>query len=153
MADLAQNWGGWQRWTPALTATTTDPNLGTSPTQEGRVDSLGTTVRWTARIVFGTSSTAGSGYYQLALPLDPVAVRSVVGHGVIAEDETPHMPWTVLVMVDPVLAASVDADPALPFVFTTERDRSITAIAADYPAEWSAGDSITLAGSYEAATS
>lgn len=53
-------------------------------------------------------------------------------------------------MVDPVLAVSVDADPALPFVYTTERTRSITA---DYPAEWTAGDSITLVGSYEAATS
>lgn len=153
MTRVGQNWGDWQRWTPTLTATTTNPTLGTDATQDGAEISEGTLIRWKARIVLGTGATAGTGYYQLPLPYEPDLAHAVVGAGTIAEGEAPNMPWPVMVALAPALAVSLSAEPAHPFLFLGDRSRAINAIGAAIPGEWEAGDIIDVCGFYEAATS
>lgn len=61
----------WETFTPVLTATTTDPTLGTAGVIEGRYQRVGTTVFARYIVKFGTSgANAGSGNYRLSLPID-----------------------------------------------------------------------------------
>lgn len=63
--------GELQMFTPTLTATTTDPTLGSNPTQTGQYQVLaGNLVIGWFSIVFGTGMTAGSGNYEIALPFN-----------------------------------------------------------------------------------
>lgn len=55
-------------YVPVLTATTTSPTLGTSPTQDGYVVRSGNRVDLWVYIQFGTSPAAGSGVYQVSVP-------------------------------------------------------------------------------------
>src|SRR5688572_17632849 len=69
-------------YTPALTASTTNPTLGTGSGQQGRYyrDPITGLVWGQARIAFGTSGTnAGSGTYRISLP---TAVDNLSGSGV-----------------------------------------------------------------------
>ena len=60
----------WANWTPALTATTTNPTLGTGSVATGRYFQLGKLVVANFKIQFGTSGTsAGSGAYRVSLPV------------------------------------------------------------------------------------
>lgn len=62
----------WTTYTPALTATTTNPTLGTGSSAEGRYVSAGKLIIVHYRIAFGTSGTAaGSGTYLISLPVAP----------------------------------------------------------------------------------
>ena len=152
MTRVGQNWGDWAPWTPTLVATTTSPTLGTGATQTGSESVEGTVVHWKARIVLGAGATTGEGHYQIPLPYDPALEHVTVGHGYVAEAETPHQPWIVTVALDPTLAATVSADPTRPFLFLDTRSRAVNVVGADNPGEWGAGDIIDLAGFYEAAT-
>lgn len=58
-------------WTPTLTASTTDPTLGSGATRHGRVARLGRLVMVTATVIFGSSGvSAGAGTYRLSYPSD-----------------------------------------------------------------------------------
>ena len=152
-----QNWGAWPSWTPTLTGTTTDPTLGTGATVDGRYQAEGTDVRWRALIVLGANPTGGAGRYQLALPAEypPASTTAVIGTGLIVDQDDPFRPWVVTVALNAALADELDADPTLPFIFTAERrgPGDISAIGADHPGTWEAGDTIDISGTYEAATS
>jgi hypothetical protein len=64
--------GAWQLYTPALTATTTNPTLGTGSVAFGHYYQIGKQVTVQFRIVFGTSGVnAGSGLYRVSLPVTP----------------------------------------------------------------------------------
>lgn len=60
---------GFILYVPNLTATTTNPTLGSSPQQTGAYIKYGRLVVGWARIQFGTGSTAGSGGYRVSLPV------------------------------------------------------------------------------------
>lgn len=55
-------------YTPSLTATTTNPNLGTLPTIEGEFYVTGQLVVVFVNIQFGSGATAGSGDYRISVP-------------------------------------------------------------------------------------
>lgn len=55
-------------WTPVLTATTTNPAINNG-TSTGRYRQEGKQVFFTAKIVFGSTSTFGSGSWFLSLPV------------------------------------------------------------------------------------
>lgn len=58
-------------WTPELTATTTNPTLGTGAVQDGLWHRNGQLVVARALVQFGTSGAdAGSGEYRISLPFD-----------------------------------------------------------------------------------
>ena len=73
IGDLATpvgNFGAWTAYTPTLTASVTNPTLGTLGTATGHYAQIGKTViaRW--RIYVGhTTQGAGSGLYYVALPV------------------------------------------------------------------------------------
>jgi hypothetical protein len=60
----------WTTFTPALTAVTTNPTLGTGSVQNGRYVQAGKLIRGHGFIRFGTAGTAaGSGTYSVSLPV------------------------------------------------------------------------------------
>ena len=66
----ATSGGTYTAWTPTLTADGGNPNLGTTGTATGRYTQHGKTVHAYGRIAFGgTGVTAGSGEYEIALPV------------------------------------------------------------------------------------
>jgi hypothetical protein len=81
----------WTTYTPALTATTTSPTLGTGSAAAGRYIRIGKTVHFFASITFGSSGVAaGSGTYQVSLP---VSFRSdwrgsAIGQSVLSQGGT-----------------------------------------------------------------
>ena len=60
---------GWTPFTPSLSATTTNPTLGTGSTAEGEYRSDGSLITVRFRFVFGSSMNAGSGAYRISLPV------------------------------------------------------------------------------------
>lgn len=80
LETLAQTPGAWTAYTPTLTATTTNPTLGTGPTQSGRWSQFGKLVTGQASIIFGTSPTAGSGTYLVLLPAAVASSLVIVGN-------------------------------------------------------------------------
>lgn len=77
--DDAGNWseiprrggGGsaWTTYTPTLTATSSNPGMGSSPTRQGRYWRVGRTVTCEVILKFGSSPSAGSGFYEVSLPV------------------------------------------------------------------------------------
>ncbi len=83
---LANNWltigGAWTPYTPVLTATTTNPTLGSGGTITGRYMQIGKTVMGWATITFGSSGTnAGSGLYRVTVPATGLAGQNFIGDG------------------------------------------------------------------------
>jgi len=69
-ATMNQIGAAWETWTPALTAFTTNPTLGSGSVQNGRYGRINKTVYGHGQIVFGTSGTnAGSGFYYVSIPV------------------------------------------------------------------------------------
>jgi hypothetical protein len=70
----------WETWTPTLTASTTNPTLGTGSSAAGRYGRVNKEVYGNAQISFGTSGTnAGSGFYYVSLPVTAQASGVVIG--------------------------------------------------------------------------
>lgn len=68
--DQTASGGSFGDWTPALTASTTNPTLGTGSSVRGRYYQVGKHVTAKGVIAFGTSGTnAGSGTYYISLPV------------------------------------------------------------------------------------
>jgi hypothetical protein len=81
MIDLQQLWmkikplvvglisPGWTTYTPTLTASTTNPTLGSGSTATGRYTVRGDTVEAECYLAFGSGMNAGSGIYLVSLPV------------------------------------------------------------------------------------
>lgn len=62
--------GAWTSYTPSLTASTTNPTLGTGSAASGAYCRIGKIVHFRASVTFGTSDVnAGSGFYFISLPV------------------------------------------------------------------------------------
>lgn len=69
-AASPQGYPTWFSYTPALTASSSNPTLGSGSSVAGRFSIIGTMVFVNGRITFGTSGTAaGSGTYRFGLPI------------------------------------------------------------------------------------
>lgn len=131
----------WTTYTPVLTAVTTNPTLGTSPTQEGYWCRLGNVIFGTARITFGTGSpTAGSGVYQISMPpAAPVQRSQVIGHGYIYDSNVPAL-WQC--------SLRMSGANAIMAVTATANTHNVTNAV---PFTWAASDQIVLSFMYEPA--
>jgi hypothetical protein len=83
----------WTDYTPALTAFTTNPTLGTGSVQYGRRFQIGKLVVCQFKIKFGTSGTAaGSGLYFVSIPTattaNAVTHNLPVGHGYLLDNSS-----------------------------------------------------------------
>lgn len=84
---VGTGFSSWSSWTPALTASTTNPTLGTAPSQLGRYMQSGKTVFAEFFIQFGTTPTAGSGNYRISLPVTSRTTNYFVcGSGYLRDD-------------------------------------------------------------------
>lgn len=100
--DLIGDWvrngriRAWGTYTPVLTATGSDPDLGSGPVQFGRWFKEGTHATVAVFLKFGSSgSSAGSGNYEISLPSEcPVnsdwfgPIELIAGNGLSIDDST-----------------------------------------------------------------
>lgn len=74
--------GKWTAYTPAITAATTNPNIGTAGSVEGSFYMADGTCQWRAVIqTGGTGISAGTGAYSLTVPIAPLGSFPIIGHG------------------------------------------------------------------------
>ena len=60
----------YETWTPTLTASTTNPTLGTGSSQTGRYGRVNKSVYGQGQISFGTAGVAaGNGFYYISIPV------------------------------------------------------------------------------------
>ena len=70
----------WETYTPALTASTTNPTLGTGSSATGRYGQVNKIVCGQGQINFGTAGvSAGSGFYYVSLPITAQSSGKVIG--------------------------------------------------------------------------
>jgi hypothetical protein len=95
LRDNLLSLGTWQTYTPAWTATTTNPALGNG-TLTGRYSLTGNTVTWVIELLCGSTTTYGTGTYLFSTPTDMLAagggVARTVGEGVIYNVSSPFVP-------------------------------------------------------------
>lgn len=74
----------WEAWTPTLTASTTNPTLGTGSSRVGRYGQVNKIVTGYGKITFGTSGTAaGNGFYSVTVPITAQASAPTVPIGTV----------------------------------------------------------------------
>lgn len=126
--------GPWSSYTPALTATTTNPTLGTS-ILVGSTATIGSVTFWRASLTIASGFTVGSGNYQFSLPVASLGTFrewSGSGSGVNAGS------------VRPLVATLQSALVVMLVRVSTEANVTNTGLGSS----WAAGDSILLTGWY-----
>jgi len=131
-------------WTPVLTATSTNPTLGTGSAQEGQWLRHGRMVTVWARIRFGTSGVnAGSGVYIVSLPVAAAAALAAstsagagqsIGVGGFRDDSTTSNNQSLAVQ--------------LRTTTTVQFTHSLGAVQNNSPITFAASDVITFTASY-----
>lgn len=96
-------------WTPDVDATTTTPDLGTGQDLFARVHEAGTMIRAQLRLAFGTTSSPGSGFYEVDLPFEAHASlhttrEAIIGKGLAYDASSPEWVPVYLVCVGAQLA-------------------------------------------------
>jgi hypothetical protein len=93
----------WTSYTPALTASGTNPTLGSGSVATGKYKQIGKTVFGWAKIAFGTSGvSAGSGILRISLPIAAASAEDqACGTGILTDSNAntaytivPHIPNT-----------------------------------------------------------
>ena len=136
-------WGGaYTGWTPALTADSVNPSMGSGNTAAGRYLAIGKHVHAHGAVQFGSSGvSAGTGNYLISLPVNARTPSSLdanlVGHGYIFDSSTSTL-RQVFVVYASASTASI-------------RMYDGTRIAATAPWTWAASDALIFNYSYEAA--
>jgi hypothetical protein len=133
--DLAIIGGAWASFTPAWTASGTNPVLNNG-TLVGRYKQVDKTIDFTIDLTIGSTTTLGSGTYLFDLPVASVrgvemAINSTLSmvHGVTRNS------GGALLVTSTVARLMQDTGP----------------VTNASPFAWATGDVISLAGSYEAA--
>lgn len=144
VGDGGSGGGTYADWTPTLTATTTNPTLGSGSEATGRYTTVGNMVHATARIGFGTSGVnAGSGTYIVSLPTamrTPVANEyGIIGTGMIYDSSGTTSRHVVVLRYNDT-SVIIRADGA-----------ATNSVSNSSPWTWAASDSISLNLAYEKA--
>ncbi len=130
--------GAWSAYTPALTASSSNPTLGSGSSATGRYQRVGRNVSFQAQISFGTSGTAaGSGTYRISVPVtvDSSFWGHTIGTAVLVDSGTAIMRQVF-----------VGADGT--YVEMWSEAGSATTHAS--PFAWSTSDIMRVTGTYEA---
>jgi hypothetical protein len=134
--------GAWGTYTPTLTASSSDPTLGSGSSATGHYTRIGRTIIGRLRVAFGTSGTAaGSGTYRLSLPVTPATptVSQIVGSGSVRDSSSGNS----------VLVSAINGSGD---TFITMNAEGAVAVGSAAPFAWSTQDSIGIEFTYEAAT-
>jgi len=79
----------WETWTPALTASVANPNLGTTGSSVGRFARINKTIFGNAVFTFnGGGIAAGTGFYFCSLPVTAQAAGLVAGTVLVIDVST-----------------------------------------------------------------
>ena len=79
----------WESWTPVLTGSTTNPNLGSTGTSIGRYARVNKIVIAQAQFAFGgTGIAAGTGFYKCSLPITAQAANPASGTALAVDVST-----------------------------------------------------------------
>lgn len=129
----------WETYNPALTASTTNPTLGTGSTVSGRYGQVNKIVCGQGQINFGTSGVSGgSGFYYVSLPITAQSSGKVIGQ-IQFYDASSVAVYTGTLITDTTTRA-------LMYVGNPASPTSNTA-----PFIWAASDFIRYTFQYEAA--
>lgn len=144
---------GEQAYTPVLTATTTDPDLGSGAQAVGGWQALGggSLVFW-ALIVLGESPDPGEGYYQISLPFSPVSEPGRgVGDGIVQDISASGELRPVRAACSSQLAAAVEGIATRPFLLDISAPAAFMAalVSHEAPFTWDEGDVINVSGTYQ----
>lgn len=127
--------GAWQTYTPVWTASVTNPTLGNG-TISGRYQQIGKTVQVVCRLVIGSTTTLGSGYWIFSLPV-PGAATICHGGGMASDAGVATYP----------ILTRWDGG-----TFTCwQTDVANTLISPGAPFAWGASDTLEFGLTYEAA--
>lgn len=131
-------------YTPALTAVTTSPTLGTGSSAGGYYQLVGRRIDGIARIVFGTSGVAaGSGTYRISLPVAAdTTVHAASGTG---GQGSSIGTWNAR---DNSPGAFRQGTLQLVSASTAMLDYTTTAVSSSAPWTWAASDAINISFSY-----
>lgn len=131
--------GAWTSWTPTLTASTTNPTLGTGSDASGRYAQINKSVFFYATFTFGTGAAAGTGSYQISLPITAKNALNVVGSGWLYDSSANRLETCVVRL------------GATTYAWCYQTATSTYQTQAAQPWTWAQGDVITIFGTYEAA--
>jgi hypothetical protein len=135
--DLAIIGSPWASYTPAWTASSSNPSLGNG-TISGSYLQINKTVLFRVVLFAGSTTTFGSGTYRLSLPVTAMNSAEIINASVHLYDSSAsaHQSGVATYVSASVIqffsASSGQVNPTTPWT-------------------WANGDSIQVAGSYEAA--
>ena len=136
----------WQAYTPVLTATTTNPTLGTGSTASARYQRQYGVVAYQGIIQFGTSGTAaGTGDYRISLPVTAQTgiTNRRLGTVTAYDNSTAEVNVAVAYLVSSTTAGVLYA--------SGHPKGAIAYYGASTPISWAASDAIEFTLTYEAA--
>ena len=129
----------WETYTPALTASTTNPTLGTGSSVSGRYGQVNKIVCGQGQINFGTSGVgAGSGFYFVSLPITAQSSGKVIGQFQFYDSSA-----------GAVYVGTLISDTTTRSLMYYNNPSSVATNSA--PFTWAAGDFIRYTFQYEAA--
>jgi hypothetical protein len=125
----------WTAYTPALTASTTNPTQGNS-TYTGSYMQMGKTVFYRVLITLGSTFNVGSGNYLISLPSASAwGINELQGSGAVANSST-------IKAIVPVLSTST--------TFVIYRISNEAQVGSAGPgAAWATGNTISIVGTYQ----
>jgi hypothetical protein len=126
----------WTAYTPTWTATTTNPTLGNG-TRTAAYMQAGKLVHFRIEVLFGSTTTAGAGAYELTLPVAAAATNYPAGHVVARTSGGTRYGGLVWPQTTTLLRG---------LMFTTD-----TLLSHAVPVAWASGDRFNITGTYEAA--
>ena len=134
--------GAWTNYTPTLTASTTNPTLGTGSSTVGRYSQVGKTVTGYGAILFGSSgAAAGNGEYLVSLPVARINGGEQPLGSIVLRDASAGY----IASIGTLQGRAGDASKAILVI------NSVAMAGATSPWTWAASDQIWFQFTYEAA--
>lgn len=143
VANLKAIGDAWTSYTPSWTASTTNPTIGNG-SLTGAYLQAGKLIAFRARVLFGTTTTAGSGNYSLSLPVAARSSHRWSFNGIVFDASGPSLL--------PILTGDLGGSSVALLCHGTTAGSFTRNLQHNVPiSAWAAGDEITLSGIYEAA--
>lgn len=134
----------WTSYTPTWTAATTNPTIGNG-TITGNYILAGKLCHFRAIVTIGSTTTLGTGAYQLTLPFAPVSGGYPITFPAVAYVTGPASSFPLRALSrQATTALDLLADPAT-------AGASWRTVTQTIPTAWAAGNNISVSGTYEVA--
>ncbi|MFE3122371.1 hypothetical protein ACFXHD_03005 [Streptomyces hydrogenans] len=132
--------GAWQAYTPAWTASTSNPSLGNGVIA-GEYSRVGDQVTFSAKLTTGSSTTYGSGPWSISLPVQAAVTVDMIGSVMVGDASGTSM--------YSMGAAYIPAGGQTASLYAGGvHDGAL--ISATFPQTWAPGDRLWVSGTYRA---